>query len=828
MLNPTTVRPRRSRFYRFFRPLSIATLTALLLLASFGPTLAFGVDDWQVQLGGYVPAELAAPSSLTANQPFVLDGREMDISLALNPRNYSELWALADAQGDPTSLHYHQFLTPQEFIDHYSPTEADYAATLDWLKKSGFTITRTYSNRMMVDARGSVITVARAFNTSFGNFYDSFSKKTSFGVTVNPSLPNSLVGKVSYIGGLTSRNFFRPATPHAPDAPVQQSAEQTRRSGFTPQQIRTAYGSEGLVAQGISGKGLTIGILLFDAFFEQSDIDNFSNTYGLPKKNVTLVGSLSAPGNPNYDFGLYAETNVDLQWAHASAPDADLVLYSESVNTDADLLRMFQKFVNENRADILNLSWGGPESIQPSDIVKAINTSLLQGSVQGTSIFISSGDSGIFGEAQFQGRDANKVTASYPSSLPFVTSVGGTTLKLNPDSSIANEVGWSIQGNDPEKVSGGGGKSTFFARPSYQRNFSPSGGRGLPDISANADPNTPYNLFIQPRFAGSSLPPGIFAIGNGTSNSSPLWAGFCALLAQQAGGRLGLINYALYDLNFSISHDILQGFNGESARPGWDFVTGLGVARIDLLSRFFPTRSHSTALPPGATVFERLNPNLSVTPGGTFTLIVGIRNNTDAAMNNPIVTVPIPAGSRLVNAQFTGGGAGIASQNEGSATLNYGGAISPYQNATGFITLQAPDAPVGTVISHRSTVSWNQNGNQSTLVTNGVDLTIADTSETDGSQDGLLGGYFSREEGSGDFVLRDGHFGPGENWSISLTDNKGNLQSVPEGRIVGGAADGNGNIEVRVLTKNWPTGNYTLLIRGNNTGLEVVASFNVG
>lgn len=830
MLNQQFLRFRQNRLYHLSRIISVVILLVALSLGGFGPALVANADDWPVQKGGYVPPELAG-KAVKDGASFLPNGSDqLEISLALNPRNYTDLWALVDAQADPASLHYHAYLTSEQFIDRFSPSQADYDATLDWLKANGFTITRTYPNRMLVDALAPVANITKAFNTGFGTYYDSFSKKEVYAVTTNPSLPGWLANKVNFIGGLTNRKVYRTQGPQAPEKAAQQSAEQVRRDGFTPQQIRKAYGSESLIQQGITGKGLTLGIVLFDAYFEQSDLDAFSATYGLPKKNVTVVGTLAQPGTRNFEFGGYAETNIDLQWSHASAPDADIILYSQLYNSDADIIRMLQSFANDGRADVASLSWGGPESAQNKDYVKAADAALLQAAVQGTSIFVASGDSGIFNEARYidQGGDPNKVTGDHPSGLPFVTAVGGTTLKLNPDGSIASEVGWSIEQGDKEKLSSGGGKSEFYERPAYQRNFNPTTQRGTPDISANGDPKTPYNLYIQPRFAGSSLGPGIFAIGNGTSNSSPVWAGFCTLLAQQAGGRLGLINYALYDLNFSVTRDILQGFNGESARPGWDFVTGLGVARVDQLARFFPSRTHNNPLPPGATVFERVNPNLSVVPGSNFTVIVGIRNNTDVPMTNPTVTLPIPAGARLVNAQFTGDGAAIASQDGNQAVLNYGAPIAPYQNATGFITLQAPDAPNGTTLSHRSTVSWNQNGNQVTMPTNSIDLALSDTNQTDGSQDGLLGGFLSRDEGSGDYILRDSRFGPGENWSAFITDNKGNQQPVPDGRVSGGPADGSGKVEIRIATKSWPNGSYTLLFRGNNTGIEVVANFNVG
>ncbi len=829
MLNQTPARLLipDSRVHYVFRLFSIIALVMALLLTGVGPV---GADDGQVRLDGYVPAELTGRLSSATTMLFgpAEREREMEISLALNPRNYSELTALSQAQADPNSLHYHSFLSQADFINRFSPTQADYDATLQWLKDVGLKITHTYPNRMLVDASGSATTIAAAFGTGFGTFTDKANGKTSFGVTANPTVPASLASKINYIGGLTSRKFFHTDAPQIPGNLERSTAEQRRRDGgFTPPQIRAAYGAEELSKAGFTGKGVTIGILLFDAYFQQSDIDGFSNLYGLPKKNVNVVGNLAPPGSPTYEIDGYLETLIDLQWAHAVAPDAELFLYSQVVNTDGDYLRIFQSFANDNRADIASLSFGGPESLQPPELVKAIDTAMLQGVVQGSSIFVAAGNSGIYGEARFRQGDPNKVVASYPATAPFVTAVGGTTLKLNPDNTIASESGWSL-GPDSgrEKASASGGRSIFYERPSYQRNFAPDGRRGVPDVVANASPETPYNLYFDPRFAGSSLPPGAYALGAGTSNATPVWAGFGAQLVQQFGGRLGLLNPVLYDLNFTAHRDILQGFNGESARPGYDFMSGLGAPRVDILSRFFPSRAHSAPLPPGATVFERINPNVSVVPGGTFTVIVGFRNNTDVPMNNPTVNLPLPAGARLVEAKFTGGGASIASQNENSATLNYGSPIPPYQNATGFITIQAPDAPVGTVITHRSSATWNQGGQQITLGTNAVDLSIANAPQTDNSQDGLLGGFLTKDEGSGDFILRDTHFAPGENWSASIVDAKGNAQAVPDGRIAGGAADGEGKIEVRIFTKTWPSGAYSLLIRGNTSGLEVVANFN--
>ncbi|MBV9733143.1 MAG: S53 family peptidase [Verrucomicrobia bacterium] len=198
------------------------------------------------------------------------------------------------------------------------------------------------------------------------------------------------------------------------------------------------------------------------------------------------------------------------------------------------------------------------------------NQAFQDAGTMGKTVFVAAGDSG---SSDGESDGANHV--DFPASSPYVVACGGTTLEANTSTdTITSEVVWNETASNEGAT--GGGVSDFFPKPAYQDSVNvpapttSAGGRGVPDVAADADPVTGYQVIID----GSTS-----AIG-GTSAVAPLYAGLFArinqALVQQGKSRAGYVNAALYQ-NPSAFHDIVSGNNGAfSAGPGWDPTTGLG------------------------------------------------------------------------------------------------------------------------------------------------------------------------------------------------------------------------------------------------------------
>jgi subtilase family serine protease len=292
------------------------------------------------------------------------------------------------------------------------------------------------------------------------------------------------------------------------------------------------------------------------------------------------------------------------------APGANIVYYGARSCFDDDLLAALTRVVNQNRAQLVTNSWGDVEEAESAEGVRAYEKVFLQGAMQGISFMFSSGDNGD--ELQASGLRQ----ADYPTSDPYVTSVGGTSTAIGADGSLDFNTGW---GTEKYALSSGkwaplgylygagGGRSSLFNRPSYQDGIVSSPYRSVPDLAMDADPTTGMLVGETQTF-----PNGVrydeYRIG-GTSLASPLLAGFAALALQKSGGHgVGLLNPTLYSNARNGSFADVKGaspdpgnvrvdyantvnakdgllysirtFNQDSSlsvKAGWDDVTGLGV-----------------------------------------------------------------------------------------------------------------------------------------------------------------------------------------------------------------------------------------------------------
>jgi subtilase family serine protease len=373
----------------------------------------------------------------------------------------------------------------------------------------------------------------------------------------------------------------------------------------TPRSMRLAYGVESLMQRGYTGKGQSIvDIVSFGSPTLQQDMDIFDQQFGLPPITIKVLSPIgTVPFNPtSKDMNGWAgETELDVQIMHAIAPDANIVVLTspvsevEGISGLPQFLQLEQYAIQNHLGTIISQSWGASEvtlkdSVGQQEIQKWDAFYKQATTQQGITFFGSSGDNGATDYTDANATILSKTpTTSFPTDEPWVTSTGGTSLNRTGSTSFS-ETAWNNNGNG----SSGGGFSSFFATPSYQQTLPASvqselnHRRGVPDVSADADPNTGLAFYMG----------GGWQLTGGTSASAPLWAAIAAIANQVAGHALGFINPALYKLALSSTysqdfHDIVVGNNsvdvngvlvqGYSAVPGWDPVTGLGTPNAEKL-----------------------------------------------------------------------------------------------------------------------------------------------------------------------------------------------------------------------------------------------------
>jgi subtilase family serine protease len=346
---------------------------------------------------------------------------------------------------------------------------------------------------------------------------------------------------------------------------------------YSPQEIRHAYGVDRLLNRGFNGKGETIVIV---------------DSYGSP-----TVAS--------------AETTLDVEWSHAMAPDARIVLLTSPADETEGVQGMPQFNALENYAldhhlgQVISQSWGATENTLFSHAGEQVfghfEATYARAARRGVTALASTGDFGSSNPELNGSTFYPFPTVQFPATSPLVTAVGGTSLYADTSGDYQSETVWNSDGG-----ASGGGISRHFGEPLYQR-FLPrsdqallAGHRGIPDISWNADPNT--TILIYASFFG--LTPGFYGIG-GTSEGAPAWAGLVADLDQLAGHPIGLLNPYLYALGkVGIGfHDVTVGNNsdngvpGYSATRGWDAATGWGSPDIGQLLRDIATLARGNPSP---------------------------------------------------------------------------------------------------------------------------------------------------------------------------------------------------------------------------------------
>jgi subtilase family serine protease len=384
---------------------------------------------------------------------------------------------------------------------------------------------------------------------------------------------------------------------------------------YSPQEMRTAYGLNGLLDAGMVGAGETIVII--DAYGSPTiaaDLAAFDAGFGLPDPPSFKV--LAPLGTVPFDPATYpdqpgwaGETTLDVEWAHAMAPGAAIVLLTSPVDETEGVQGLpeflaLEKYALDHRlGKIISQSWSATENTLFADaagpqgprLIEDFSALYARAALEGVTVLAAAGDDGSSNPEPDGATFYPFPTVGFPASSPLVTAVGGTTLYMDTSGHYQSETVWS----NPGCCAGGGGISQLFREPLYQQLTLPKsvrrelgGMRGVPDISYNADC---YNAILVYLSYFGAADAGFYTIC-GTSEGSPQWAGIVADLNQYAGRPLGFLNPALYALGGigrfdGFGRDITVGNNellqvpgavapGYSATSGWDPASGWGSPNL--------------------------------------------------------------------------------------------------------------------------------------------------------------------------------------------------------------------------------------------------------
>ncbi|MBF9070335.1 S53 family peptidase [Streptacidiphilus fuscans] len=601
---------RRARLLAVTAALVCAGVTAAALPAG---AAADSPRPERIPLPGSAPVWTAAQAYDEGRVPA---SSAVTARVYLAGRDSAGLAARARQVSDPRSALYAHYLTPQQVQQRYAPTQAQRDAVAAWLTGAGFRIVAIDSHYLTV--HGNADSALRAFGARLHAYRKQGHVWTApDGLT---SVPANVAGDVLAVTGLdTSPHQVRhgrrdtlpgPATAFVNAPPMssyygQDPASSTPKAygrtmpyvvkGYTGTQLRSAYGA---TASGLTGKGVRVAVVdAYDSPTLLSDTSRYAAAHGdaayttgqLVRDDATAWTN-TEPNTPKTPDGCgasgwYGEQTLDVEALHAMAPAAGITYVGAASCQDNDLVDALNKIVDNRLATIVSDSWGEPENASDPSQDPVYDQLFMTGAVEGIGFYFSSGDDGD--EKAATGTKQTDV----PASLPWVTAVGGTSLAVGSKGQYEFETGW---GTDKALLSangkswanlpgaflsgGGGGVSARTAEPFWQQNVVPSalsgGYRTVPDVAADADPNTGFVIGQTQTFPNGKAAYSEYRIG-GTSLAAPLFAGIQALAEQAAGQSLGFADPAIYArYGTSALHDVTdtpQGSNVQLAEVRVDY-----------------------------------------------------------------------------------------------------------------------------------------------------------------------------------------------------------------------------------------------------------------
>ena len=533
--------------------------------------------------------------------PDATPAQHMLLVLSRSEEQQQALKKLLDEQQDPESANFRKWLAPSEFGEKFGPAMSDLNTVSAWLASEGFQVERVAAGRNVVQFSGTVDQVRNAFHTDVHRY--AVRGKEYFANSSDPQIPDALAPVVK--GLVSLNNFPRKPLAHRKGIFVRNPETGAIRPEFTLEttsgnyyaigagDFAKIYNTKGLLDAGTNGSGQTIAIIGRTQIRLQDVID-FRNMFGLGPGDNSIVVVGEEPGIYPDDE---VEAAIDMQWANAAAPGATvkLVIADGTMTTDGiDLAAQY--VVEHNMSSVLSLSYGVCESAIGAAGVQHMSDLWMQAAAQGITVVVATGDNGSAGcdnpFAEYVATSGLGVSAL--ASTPYNVAVGGTDFDYSAGASnywstyndsmqtsvlsYIPEMSWNgscantatasnknvcptlpTSGTVPDKLnllSGSGGVSQFFAKPSWQTGAGvPNDGhRDIPDISLfsaiGADADTFYLacVYAQMDNAPCNAVSWRFLGVGGTSVAAPAFGGIVAMAAQKAGTRLGNLNYMLYSL----------------------------------------------------------------------------------------------------------------------------------------------------------------------------------------------------------------------------------------------------------------------------------------
>lgn len=525
---------------------------------------------------------------------------------------------------------------------------ASISAARTWLVTAGLDLGDQHDSVHSQSISGSYDDFARAFSTTFAT--TDIHGRTAVVPTTDLSVPADLTA-IETVAGLVSTDAMQPtlvdssatsASETASTASATASAAAASTTPITsddcaaywgqtlssewPESVTVEHRSNALCGYGpqqlraihqlpddATGAGATIAIVgvFDDATVEANTNAYFTKAGAQPLRDGQYTHH--APANPDNNrcggpSSWTVEQHLDVQAVHAMAPDANIVYWgSDTCEAQSLYLRLLDA-VENGTPDVISLSFGAPEELDTDADRTLLSRVLVEGASRGISIFASTGNDGDYSQA---GDHQDGTDVASPASSPYVTAVGGASIGLNADNTVAVEAGWEVQTRfarngaivPPGFIYGaGGGESAYYDRPSWQRDTlsQPGTKRLLPDVASLSDPNTGFIVNAPSNGVVSAEPHG------GTSLATPMVASMVAIAKVRNGIHVGLASPALYALAGSAAITDVQPASAATwfrrspstgalwletlymwdakpqslqSGPGWDRVTGLGIPR---------------------------------------------------------------------------------------------------------------------------------------------------------------------------------------------------------------------------------------------------------
>ena len=556
----------------------------------------------------------------------------MTLLLKQTPAQAAFLHQLLAEQQTIGNEHYHQWLNPEDYSKFFGLDASGVSALEAWLTSKGFSHFVLNATHTTLSFDGSSGQVENAFSTEIHRY--TTDDRAVLANAVDLRVPSSLS---PLIDGVLNLSQFRPPPQHAsssaPTALPAWTSTVTGKHFLTPADIAQIYNISPVYAAGFTGQGQHI-VVVGQSSVDLHDIARFriASHLGTHQPSLLLVPNTGTPTNRAGDE---AEADIDLEYAGATAPDADVTLVYTGSNPGYTVFDALAYAVGHNLAPVISVSYGECETSLSGSELTFLERVLMEANSQGETVIVSSGDQGATGcetsASQASGQASYGLGVQYPASSQYVTAVGGTMLQDTglswaasnaPDGESAKsyiaEEAWNENQTAGQKalLGSGGGASLLFSKPAWQAlpGVPHDQARDIPDLSLNAGVNHDGYVFCssdQDAGVTTNCSEGFLdvtktnlSVAGGTSFGAPILAGVAALMNQITGARgLGNLNPRLYALALTAPngfHDITTGDNkqpcmagskdcpiggsiGYSAGIGYDQVTGLGTPDVQRL-----------------------------------------------------------------------------------------------------------------------------------------------------------------------------------------------------------------------------------------------------